>query len=179
MNQFMSRHVCCLTISPLLAVLLIANAMAADARERHHRAVEEIRRLGGQVDTIPREAKRSSIRRTELWRTVVWLTDAWQGGDDGLRHLADLHNLRELFLERALITDDGLKDEALTAFRDKPNLFELTLVGASFTDQSLSHTLDIPRLFRLRLIDTNTTPSAITTTKQKRPGLQFLSETNP
>ena len=31
MNQFMSRHVCCLTISPVLAVLLIANAMAAEA----------------------------------------------------------------------------------------------------------------------------------------------------
>ncbi|MFM9961812.1 MAG: CsgG/HfaB family protein [Planctomycetaceae bacterium] len=81
----------------------------AAARERHHRAIEEIRRLGGQVDAVMRDAKSSGIRRTELWRTVVWLTDTWQGGDDGLRHLTDLHNLRDLLLERAPITDDGSK----------------------------------------------------------------------
>jgi hypothetical protein len=81
----------------------------AEVRERHHRAVEEICRLGGQVDTVPRDAKPIGFPRTEPWRTVVWLTETWQGGDDGLRHLADLHNVRDLFLERAPITDEGLK----------------------------------------------------------------------
>jgi hypothetical protein len=82
--------------------------LPAEQGERHHRAVTEIRRLGGEVDSVPLTTNARGVRRTKFWHTAVCLTDKWQGGDDGLRHLADLADIGDLILSRAKVTDDGL-----------------------------------------------------------------------
>ena len=123
--------------------------LPAEQRERHHRAVTEIRRLGGEVDSVPLIANVQGVRRTKLWRTAVCLTDQWQGGDDGLRLLTDLADVGDLILSRAAITDDGL-----TTVSELKSLQSLLLMETKATNAGVQLLAGLPELSHLWLEDT-------------------------
>lgn len=115
-------------------------------RDRHAHAVEAIRRLGGSVDSVRSTVAGNVLLHHKDWRTVVYLSESWKGGDEGLQLLADLHNLRELYLIRAAITNDGLKH--VGQFGD---LEILHLEETRATDAGLIELKPLSKLQRLRL----------------------------
>jgi hypothetical protein len=90
----------------------------AGSRLRHSRAVQELEQLGAHTDsvwwrgrgpngpTVYLKSGRSFIERK--WFTVLWLDENWLGGDDGLRHLLDLHGPLVVYMVDAPITDLGM-----------------------------------------------------------------------
>jgi hypothetical protein len=90
----------------------------AVSRLRHARAVQALEQLGAHTDavwwrgrgpngpTVYLNSGRSFIERK--WFTVLWLDENWQGGDDGLRHLSDLHGPLVVYLVDAPVTDLGM-----------------------------------------------------------------------
>ena len=91
----------------------------AASRLRHARAVQALEQLGAHTDavwwrgrgpngpTVYLKSGRSFIERK--WFTVLWIDKQWQGGDDGLRHLSDLHRPLVVYLVDAPVTDLGMK----------------------------------------------------------------------
>ena len=120
--------------------------LPAEQRERHHRAVTEIRRLAGEVDSVPQIANVQGVRRSKLWRTAVCLTDQWQGGDDGLRLLTDLSDVGDLILSQAAITDDGL-----ATVSELKSLQSLVLVETKATSAGVQLLAGLPELSHLWL----------------------------
>ena len=106
----------------------------------------EIRRLGGEVDSVPLIANVQGVRRTKLWRTAVCLTDQWQGGDDGLRLLMDLADLGDLILSRTAITDDGL-----ATVSELKSLQSLLLIETKATSAGVKLLAGLPELSHLWL----------------------------
>jgi len=119
----------------------------AAQRERHHQAILAIRKLGGSVGTrwgvAPYQYQRPEEPR---WRTLVYLPADWAGGDAGLAHLDDLHNLNELYLVEADISDQGLR--YVGQLRD---LESLHLVSPKATDSGIAHLQSLPKLTYCRL----------------------------
>ena len=117
-------------------------------RQRHAQAVERIRELGGHVDAqwLRYDTVRAPWKTSWIWHTVVYLSEGWTGGDEGLKHLADLHELRRLYFVRAPITNAGLQQlgklESLRVLR-----FEETQV----TSAGLNALPELPELTELRL----------------------------
>lgn len=103
-------------------------------RQRHHVAVEAIRRQGGRVGTEWGVGKYPLARfQPPRWRTIVYLPEDWTGGDDGLERLSDLFNLCDLYAVQADIGDRGL-DQIVRL----KQLQELTLVGTKVTDDGIA-----------------------------------------
>ncbi|HLQ46677.1 MAG TPA: hypothetical protein VK137_18175, partial [Planctomycetaceae bacterium] len=143
------------------------------ARERHARAVDSLRSLGGHVDARWETVKYDPLPRPfNGWETLVFLSDSWRGGDEGLRHLADVHQPSRLYLVRAPITDAGLKylaplktleilhveetqatDAGLEVLRNLTALKELRLEGTAgggeIGDAALKHLDGLPSLHAL------------------------------
>ena len=135
----------------------------APARARHHAAVEAIRRLGASagsrwgyrdqgywqntpVFNYPNDPIARRTPDEYQWRTIVYLSDAWRGGDAGLEHLADLHDLRDLYLVGAKITDAGLR-----TIGRMDTLESLYLVETGATSAGLAHLQGLHGLVYLRL----------------------------
>jgi hypothetical protein len=126
------------------------------ARARHHQAVQAIRRLGGSVDTRWGYCRHTASSPHSIfvppkpkilqWRTIVYLPETWKGGDDGLRHLESLYNLRDLYLVQADVTDEGLK-----VIGKLVGLESLYLVETKATDEGLIHLQGLDELVYLRL----------------------------
>lgn len=91
----------------------------AASRLRHARALQALEQLGAHTDsvwwrgrgpngpTVYLKSGRSFIERK--WFTVLWLDENWQGGDESLRHLRDLHGPLVVYLVDAPVTDLGMK----------------------------------------------------------------------
>ncbi len=132
--------------------------LPAEHRDRHHRAVEAVRRLGGQVDVrwghcqhlVPRiigpVSTFNPAKFPRRWRTIVYLTDEWRGGDEGLLQLAGLYNLADLYLVRAPVSDAGTQTLA-----DIRSLESLYLVETPVTDAGLEPLAALQELIYLRL----------------------------
>jgi hypothetical protein len=118
----------------------------AERRAGHHDAVQAIRSMGGSIDAQWGDCPHRWARtKAYQWRTIVYLPEAWQGGDDGLRRLADLHNLRDLYLVRANVSDEGL-----TTLGRIESLESLYLVETQATDAGLVHLKGLDQLVYLR-----------------------------
>ncbi|MBC7819000.1 MAG: hypothetical protein IAG10_19090, partial [Planctomycetaceae bacterium] len=114
--------------------------------ERHDRAVQAIRQQGGFVDSVWLGVPTSFTLKPEGWMTKVYLSDAWRGGDEGLNALADLHQIRELRLVKAPITNVGLETiSRLTSLRT------LSLEETNVTDEGLPPLASLKELTNLRL----------------------------
>jgi hypothetical protein len=132
--------------------------LPAEHRERHHRAVEAIRRLGGEVDIrwghcqhlVPRLLGPISTFDPALfrksWRTLVYLSEQWRGGDEGLLQLAGLYNLADLYLVRAPVSDAGMR-----TLGGIGSLESLYLVQTPVTDAGLEPLAALKELIYLRL----------------------------
>ena len=132
--------------------------LPAEQRERHHRAVEAVRRLGGQVDVrwghcqhlVPRITGPASTFNpatfSKRWRTIVYLTDEWRGGDAELLQLAGLYNLADLYLVRAPVSNAGIR--TLGSIRSLESLY---LVETPVTDAGLEPLAALEELIYLRL----------------------------
>jgi hypothetical protein len=93
-----------------------------DRLEAHDKAVKALRELGGHVGTAGSCRSQVYLGLDASMKkncTAVCLDRSWHGGDEGLRHLADLYDLKVLFLLEADISKDGLreilKSESITA----------------------------------------------------------------
>jgi hypothetical protein len=117
-------------------------------RQRHAQAVERIRALGGHVDSqwLWLEPLDPRKQVTWTWQTVVYLSEAWSGGDEGLKNLADLHELRRLDFVRAPITNAGLQQLPRLEF-----LRCLRIEETQVTDAGLKMLPELSELTELRL----------------------------
>ena len=111
---------------------------------KHVEAVAAIRKLGGDV----RRVEDQRLKRTGFptpYRTGVSIPKDWKGGDEGLRHLKDLHDIASLYLANDAITNEGMKHLA-----DVEKLTKLYLVETAVTTEGLKH-LDLRHLEILHL----------------------------
>jgi hypothetical protein len=170
----------------------------AEQRQRHHAAVEAIRRRGGQVGTQWGVAKYPPLRPAQpQWRTIVYLPKEWAGGDnqlallgdlfnvcelyfvqaairnEDLRHVARLENLEELSLVQTNVTDDGvapLKDHPRLSFCHLESSATEPLLG----DAAVAHLSQLPKLVALKLVGRGFTDAALTPLEQRRPLRELL-----
>lgn len=117
--------------------LLYPNVPAAD-RKRHHNAIVAIQKLGGRIGEMD--------TRWDEGVTAVILDQRWEGGDEGLRHLARVHDLRELHLAGAPVSGEGLK-----LIGELRGLMRLSLVETDVRDDDLKHLGGLANLRWLRL----------------------------
>lgn len=84
-----------------------------EVREKHRTAADRIRKLGGSVDgrwEIRIRGQVGNAKQPEpSWGTIVYLPPAWQGNDNDLSLLKELHHVTDLYLVGAPIGDSGLK----------------------------------------------------------------------
>ncbi len=148
---------------------------AAD-RDRHAKAAAAIRRLGGQVDRKPPRFRDiyQVTRGPESWHTRVQLLRGWKGGEDGLKHLAGLHNVGVVYLVEVPVTDEAMKHiAACTA------LEQLILYDARITDAGLGLLDKLQSLRVLRLLgsadgNTKVTGEGIERLKAVLPSLKYV-----
>ena len=159
-------------------------------RERHHRAVQSIRERGGFVDAVWQGLPNNWTLQPDGWATKVFLSDAWRGGDAGLNALADLHQLRELKIVQAPITNQGLEaigriaslrtlsleetaatDDGLpqlSGLKELTNLrLENVIGGSAFTDAGLDLIHQLPKLEKLTVSGPGFTDAMIDNVSQK------------
>jgi len=126
-------------------------------REEHYRAIEAIEQLGGRVDALWGRwpvyemspfRRRSGIsdRLENRWRTIAILTDKWQGGDEGLQHLCDLHEVSAVLIVGTPVTDQGM-----VRISSLGHLEALQLLETRVTDAGLKHIGRLSSLTHLRL----------------------------
>jgi len=126
-------------------------------REKHHRAIEAIEQLGGCVDAMWGRTpvyemspfrRRSGIsdRQENRWRTSAILPDKWQGGDEGLQYLCDLHEVSAVFIVGTPVTDQGI-----ARISGLSHLEALQLLETRVTDVGLKHIGRLSSLTHLRL----------------------------
>jgi len=175
----------------------------AAKRERHHAAVEAIRRLGGHVGTQWGVAPHPEARlRPPQWRTIVYLPKQWTGGDEELARLSGLFNLRELYLVQADVGDEGLRhvarledldelwlietnvtDDGLAVLKQHPELnfchLESPDAGPELSDAAVAHLLQLPKLVALKLVGPGFTDAALSHLQDRRTMRElFLYNTN-
>jgi len=192
--RFRLRSLLILTaLVALLLTLLVhwRNGVYAEAD-----AVVEIEKLGGDVDydyEFDAEGLHASNRAVTVeppgpqWLkeqfganclahvSRVWLQNhdvpAWKhrpAEDVELALLVPLPRLRELHLDGASITDDGLRELARHAHLEK-----LHLSGTKITDEGLRHLVALPRLRELNISGTKITDAAFEHLNQM-PQLRML-----
>lgn len=163
-------------------------------RLRHAQGVAALEKLGAHADSVwwrswvsnaPRVSLRSGRSFAERkWFTVVWFDENWTGGDDGLRHLQDLHGPLVVYLANAPVTDAGMKlvgrlGEGNPMSVEPPSgrinygnsriapsgngLTMLFLEGTSVTDRGLVELQRLPFLRQLHL-DSTDDPGRLTDT---------------
>lgn len=133
---------------------------------RHVSAVQEIRRLGGQVGRWV-NVRTNSPEGDRGWHTKVQLPSQWRGGDEGLRLLADLHDVSRLY-----IIDAPLTGEAAKYIGTCTGLERLAVSGTMITDADLGPLENLKSLERLSLATTPITPQAFERLKAALPSLK-------
>ncbi len=155
-------------------------------REQHAAAVRRIQELGGHVGTHwAANCVGHFLREAPIWSTVVFLPAEWKGGDEQLRLLEDLHQVVDLRLVQAPITNAGaerigqlkslqflrlietkITDEGLVHLEKLPALgllhLEGTAGGNEFTDRGLDHVSHLERIGILHLYGAGFTDEGLT-----------------
>lgn len=155
-------------------------------REQHVAAVRRIQELGGHVGTHwGANSVGPFLREAPIWSTIVFLPAEWKGGDEQLRWLEDLHQVVDLRLVQAPITNAGaerigrlkslqslrlietrMTDDGLVHFEKLPALgflhLEGTAGGNEFTDRGLDHVSHIERIGTLHLYGAGFTDEGLT-----------------
>jgi beta-lactamase regulating signal transducer with metallopeptidase domain len=178
-------------------------------QSRHEAAVAQIEKLGGQVEVKTSETGEdytevflSGSRRNATFNKggeILHLyVDRWEGGDEGIKHLKGLANLKKLRIQSVeTFTNEGmaqLKDikslESLTLVRTQvtdddliylKNLTNLESLGllsnSQITDKALDHLRSLTNLKKLRLDDTQVTDEGLQKLKQHGllTGLELLA----
>ena len=129
------------------------------SRNAHRNAALQIQKLGGAVDAVWGSKAHdvpylTGINLTQPfdpgWRTIVYLPSDWEGGDAGIVHLANLHNVSAIFIHTRNCTD-----ETLRLIGQQQNLESLFLINTSCTDDGLRHLSGLNHLSCLRLQSSN------------------------
>ncbi len=140
-------------------------------RQEHAAAVQRIQELGGRVGTHWGWSQRFNINSTaeQTWETIVYLPAQWRGGDEQLALLKDLHQLADVRLVQAPITNAGMRtigqlaavnqlrlvetkitDEGLAFLKSPSKVVFLHLEGTTngngFSDQGLEHVRHLSNL---------------------------------
>lgn len=82
------------------------------------RAIAEIRRLGGQIQTerdFPVLVNGEQLRPEQGWARAAAISRHWKGGDEGLRHFARLKSLQSIYL----VSGHPLSEEAIEQLRNE------------------------------------------------------------
>lgn len=163
-----------------------ADAALADlAQLRGRRAVREIRRLGGQIDTPQHEIGRQIVPFT---RTLT-LDESFQGNVDDLHMLRYLHEVDQIHLVGRQVTDEWLRhvkhmpglslvvlqetkvsDAGIAELADLDGLKRLAVLYSPITDESVPHLKTFQQAQELRLYGTNITPDAADELEQALAG---------
>ncbi len=152
----------------LLPVLMGCGTRTGETADRPNKeqglAIAEIQRLGGKV-TFDEEAQGKPIYAVDFSETNI--------GDDALKSVAGLTELKVLILARTQVTDSGLKRiEGLTQLR------HLILYDTPVTDAGLEHTEPLVHLETLDLSNTQVTDAGLQRLGELRElGNLSLSET--
>lgn len=94
--------------------------------------------------------------------------------DDGLFHISQMTELRELFLQKTCI-----KGEGLAYLKDLPHLRLLNLSVNSVDETGLIYLLGNESLEKVYLFDTETSPRTINALRHHMPKTKFLVEEGP
>jgi internalin A len=134
-----------LRIWPLCALMLAAVPLYADDAE--DQAVKAIEKLGGQVVRDDKGPARPVVM-VDLGSTKV--------SDAGLKGLAPLKGLRELYLDHTPVTDEGLKE--LASLR---SLQTLGLWNTQVSDAGLKELAPLKELQKLYLDGTQVSDAGL------------------
>ena len=143
---------------------------------------------------MPSWARRPNGRTWDVptWRTIVFLSDDWRGADQGLSHLTNLYNLKDLQLVKADVGDRALRyigqlseleslelvdtratDAGLVELSNLRKLIHLRLEGAAggneFTNAGLKHLQSLPALRKLKLYGHGYTDAGLANFHGRRP----------
>lgn len=163
-------------------------------RLRHAQGVSALEKLGAHADSVWWRSRVSNAPPVSLlsgrsfaerkWFTVVWFDENWTGGDDGLRHLLELHGTLVVYFANAPVTDAGMRiigrlGEGNPTSVEPPGgrinygnsriapsgngLTMLFLEGTSVTDRGLVELQRLPFLRQLHL-DSTDDPGRLTDT---------------
>lgn len=102
----------------------------------------------------------SGIKQFQVFDMVV--------DDEGIRYLSELTSLKLLFLEKTLITDQGMRDLSYM-----PRLESLT-ISAPITDKGLIHLKNMKSLKFLQIASPHITDKGIDRLKRSLPALQSV-----
>jgi len=114
----------------------------AQLRQGHAAAVQAIRELGGSVGRV----YPSQYENSHGAYLGALLDKNWRGGDKGLAHLRDLHDLRFLYLVECPVTG-----AAVDSIGQCKTLESLVLYETGITDADLAPLAKLDTLRRLRL----------------------------
>ncbi|MBN2591285.1 MAG: carboxypeptidase regulatory-like domain-containing protein [Sedimentisphaerales bacterium] len=147
-------------------------------------AETEIKRLGGEVVVKTSE---NGQKYTEVTLHGPKYQTEWTGGEEGIKHLKWLPNLKSLriqevenftdesmeqlkdikSLESLILVRSDVSDEGLVYLKDLTNLEFLGLwINNQFTDKSLDHMKGLTKLKSLRLDDAQITDNGVMKLKQ-------------
>ena len=93
---------------------------------RASRALAAIRKLGGEIVT-------GNVVNVRGQHIYLKLSDAWKGGDDGIKHVKDLHWLVRLSIYTNTVTDAGID-----TLHGLPLLQRIDLYGAAVTTEGVA-----------------------------------------
>ncbi len=110
------------------------------------------------------DALRPLERLRDLRALILWNTHV---GDQGLSHIKHLHSLGALFLPGAEVTDAGL-----VHLRGCTNLRLLDLSYTKVTDAGLKHLKGLPNLERLHILGTPVTDAGVADLRRALAGLK-------
>ena len=144
-------------------------------------AIENIKKNGGTVRSVAandnskeidfhlsgKDLTDEQLADVAQVEEVIWLNlKDTKITDAGLKHLANLKNLKKLHLERTAVTDEGLAN-----LSELSNLNYLNLYGTKVTDAGLDKLTNLKNLKQLYLWESGVSEDGAERLKQAIPGL--------
>ena len=144
-------------------------------------AIENIKKNGGTVRSVAandnskeidfhlsgKDLTDEQLADVTQVEEVIWLNlKDTKITDAGLKHLANLKNLKKLHLERTAVTDEGLAN-----LSELSNLNYLNLYGTKVTDAGLEKLTNLKNLKQLYLWESGVSEDGAERLKQAIPGL--------
>lgn len=147
------------TLLGVVTLSAIVVALIVNPAERHRRAVEAVRSLGGVVVVANEGPVRSWLRDqlgTDYFGHAVEVFLAETINDADLRHLEELTELRKLHLNYSQVGDEGLRH-----LRGLTHLTVLNLDNTRITDAGLTNLTTLSSLEDLDLCNTQVTDAGL------------------